>query len=146
MCIRDREEVGAFLQAERTKQLVAPLLEILSVHAVGRGHEMKVIADGQILVEVGIVGNVAEVFARGERLPFVIEREAGDPDPPPGRLLQAADQLGGGGLAAPIGAHQSDALAGEDGEVKRLQGRDRTVVAAEVVCFEQDLCGLLGRL
>ena len=32
------EEVGAFVQPERTKQLVAPLLEIVPVHAVGRSH------------------------------------------------------------------------------------------------------------
>ena len=140
------EEVGAFLQAERAKQVVAPLREVLSVHTVGRGYEMKVIADGQILIEIGVVGNVAEVLARRQRLRFVIEREAGDPDPTLRRFLQAADQLGGGGLAAAVRAHEGDALAGDDGEVEGLQSRDRPVVAAEAVGLEQDLCGLFGRL
>ena len=107
---------------------------------------MKVIADGQVLIEVGVVGNVAEMLAGCQRFRFVIEREAGDPDPAPRRLLQAADQLGGGGLAAPVRAHERDALAGGDRKVEGLQGRDRPVVAAEAVGLEQDLCGLLGRL
>ena len=96
------------------------------------------VADGEVVIEVRIVGDVAEVLAGGHRFLLVVDGEAGDPDPALGGLLQAADQLGRGGLAAAVGSHEGDALAGRDGEVERLQGRHLAVVAAEVVGLEQD--------
>jgi hypothetical protein len=61
---------------------------------------------------------------------------ATDLGPTRGRLEHAADELGGRGLAAPVRAHQGDALASQDGEIESVEGRNRAIRPGEVLSLE----------
>ena len=95
-------------------------------HAVHAGDELEVLAQREVVVERGLVGEVGELGARLDRparLAVHLDRAARG-------VEQAGEHAHEGGLAAAVVAHQRDELAGGHLEVERCERRAVAVGAA----------------
>ena len=84
--------------------------------------ELEVFEAGEVGVDVGLLGDVAEGGAVG--LEVVADALALEEDLAVGGFEEAGDDFDGGGLAGAVGADVAYDLAGTDGEVDVVDGQE----------------------
>ena len=112
------ELVDVVAHLERLDQLVDSLRRPPRLEAVHLDDEPEELAPGQLVVEIRLVGDVAQ------KLPGLLARrvEPADPDGARGRGEQPADHLDRGRLARAVGPEEREELAGPDLQVEPVDG------------------------
>ena len=103
-------------------------------HAAQATDELEVLEPGEMGVDLGFFGDVAEVGAEGGEV--VVDVAAGEEDLAAGGLDEADDHFDGGGFAGAVGAEVAEDVAGGEGEADVFDGGDAAVGFGDVFEFE----------
>jgi hypothetical protein len=128
-----RQHVGLVGELEFLEQRLAALGRTLDVEEPGG--QRKVLAHGQVLEQVRLVGEPGEDALGLDGVGAQVV--AVDHDRPGGRREDTDDAAQRGGLAGAVRADQAENLAGRDREVEVLHGNEVSVVLGEALDLDQ---------
>ena len=113
-------------------------------HAAQAADELEVLEAGEMGVDLGFLGDVAEMGAEGGEV--LVDVAAGEEDFAAGGLDEADDHLNGGGFAGAVGPEVAEDVAGGEGEADVFDGGDGTVGFGDVSEFEHGVEVLGGTM
>ncbi len=109
-------------------------LEVPFVEASQAADELQVLEAGKMRVDLGLLGDVAEMRAVGGEV--VVDVAPGEEDLAVGRLYHADDHFDGGGFPGAVGSQVAEDFAGLEFEADVFDGGDAAVGFGDVHEFE----------
>src|SRR5262249_47796823 len=104
------------------------------IHAVHLGDELQELAARELVVQIRLIGHVADELP--SLVPLADDVETADPQRAARGKEQADHELDGRGLAGAVGAKKGEQLAGLNAQVQVVDGGLGAVVLGDVVDFD----------
>ena len=124
-------------EGEELKQAAGFVFDEPFLHAAQAADELEVFEAGEVGVDLGFFGDVAEMGAVGGEV--FVDVAAGEEDFAVGGLDHAGDHLDGGGFAGAVGAEVAEDFAFAEGEADVLHGGDGAIALGGVIELQHDL-------